>query len=112
MSAYYADSERQEWFRDEDGVPSRIQHRDEVRLATIDWTGASGYSGTISTSTWESGGVTLSGSSTSGDTTYTTVTGTGGWARNTMTDSNSRIFVRDLRFYAPASGRNTDDYGN
>jgi hypothetical protein len=107
----YVGIERQAWFRDDDRVLSRIQHEGETRLLTLEWSGRAEFSGTISTSTWESGGITLSGAGTSGTTTYATIAGTSGWARNTLTDSAGRIFVEDRRFHAPPSGRASDDYG-
>lgn len=112
MATFTRPTERREFQLDADGIPFVCQHEDEVKTHTIDWSDSLASGETISSSSWDSGGVTLSGATSGTTSTTVTVTGTDGFAENTVVTSASRTLVQALRFRPIANANWSDDYGN
>lgn len=111
---YLPGYDRSEWYRDKDGVWTTVQHTDDVRTHTFDYTDVLvnyGSGVTISTSTWSASGVTTASASATTTTTTIKVTGTGGWIKNTLTLSNSNTHVETYRFRAKPDAEEPSDYG-
>lgn len=114
MSTYYERERRKEWFRDESGLPTIAQHKDDVRVHNIDWSNHPTIlaGDTISTSSWEGSGVTLSGASLSSAVTSVTVAGTDGTAKNTVVTAAGETLIRTLKFIGTPVRQPVDDYRN
>jgi len=115
MSTYYHQTERNEWFRGDDDLPTTSKHTDDTIPYTLDYSDMLNSGETISTSTWEADGPTLtSGSIASGlggssKAAQITVNGHGK-AKNTIVTSSSRTIVRSYRWEALLSGDVIVDY--
>lgn len=100
MPTHEVPKHRREYSTGIDGWPTISKHADESWRHTIDWSDELASGETISTSTWESGGVTLSAAGTTSTTSYVTVTGTG-YAKNTVVTTGvtpARTLVRFANF--------------
>lgn len=98
-----------EWFRDLDGIKSIVQHPDEKRTFSVDWTHSLASSETISSVAYDASGVTVSGAALSSPTSTITVEGSGGSLKITATLSTGRKLVDVRRFYR--DGPLARDYG-
>lgn len=81
-----------------DGMESVAKDADSVDPYTIDWSEDLAAAETISTSAWEYSVVTGASATNTTTTTTTTISGTGGWAKNTITTSLSRTLVHRVGF--------------
>lgn len=96
-----------------DGIWTTSQHKDESQRHTVDWDGELASGETISSSSWEASGVTVTGAGNGSTTTYATVTGTNGTATNTVVTTGgavARTLVRKLRFISPDEDRPARHY--
>lgn len=96
------------WYRDVEGVLTTTQHVDETRYYTFDYSRQMDSSETISTSTWESSGVTTANTTSTSTTASVKVTGTGGYIKNTLVTTGgtvARTLVYLYRILAAPVGR-------
>jgi hypothetical protein len=111
---------RNEFYRDGDGRLCIVMQRDEVKPLGFDWIDDLDLDNdeSISTSTWDQAGVTVSSPTIINDPvsglpaeTQVTVTGTGGWIKNTITTTTGRTLVDFIHIHSHNGGIPVWDYG-
>lgn len=116
MSTFYEPLERNVWSKDRQGVPWTSKHKDSVETYDVDFSDKLASGETISTRTVTASGVTvtsnsivtgLGGSSTA--VRLTGVTGTDGHVKVKVVTSDSKTFIREVRFRGvPIPGPESD----
>jgi hypothetical protein len=101
--------ERDEWYRDHDGVWCTHKHKDEVLNYSIDWQEVLPSGASISSATWTASGVTVSGDAISGTTTSADITGTDGSVELKIV-SSGKTYIKQLRFRGVPQGGDSRDY--
>ncbi len=98
MPTIYAGESRNYAYRDIDGIETIAKAEDAVEKYTIEWADKVGATETIASATWTADGVTVSGETISGTTTYATIAGTSGDVQVKIVTSLSRTLVKTIRF--------------
>jgi hypothetical protein len=101
-------AQRQEWYRDIDGVLATSQHADGVSYHTFDYADHLDGGETISTSAWESSGVTTANAAATTTTTSIKVTGSDGYVKNTLVTTGgavARTLIYLYRFVGTPLGK-------
>lgn len=88
---------RVEGYLDRDGIHTYQQVNDETKPYTVDYSGDLGSGETISTSAWDTSGLSSSGAANTSTTTSITITGTNAEIENTVTTSTGRTLERKFR---------------
>ena len=98
MATVVLSESRRPTFADRDGVETMPKSESSVSTVTLDWADLLASGETISSAAWSDDGVTCTGETISGATTYATVTGTSGETQIKIVTSASRTLVRTIKF--------------